>query len=122
MWITPLWESVGSVDYRFGFVAVLSALLGLFLIICDLVEMPSVFENGRVELACFAPMGAWLVGRWFKLWLELASSCWSACLPHSGRSAWMIVARLEHSGKEQEAGMGLFCRIWRSRAIAREAS
>ena len=51
-----------SPGYRLSIVATLSAIAGVFLIICDLSETPATFENLHIELACFVPLIVWLVG------------------------------------------------------------
>jgi hypothetical protein len=55
-------------DQRVGLFAILSASVGAFFFIVDFGETPLVFENGRLEVAFFAPLILWLLGRRLHLW------------------------------------------------------
>lgn len=57
-----------SFGYRLSVFATLCALVGGFLVIVDLAETPWVFENWPIEVAFFAPLVVWLVGRRLHLW------------------------------------------------------
>lgn len=57
-----------NLDYRLGVIVTLCAIVGGFLFVVDVGETPSVFENGRAELACFVPAILWLLGRNLHLW------------------------------------------------------
>src|SRR5690348_1308426 len=59
---------MSSLDYRLGMFAILCAIAGGCLVLLDVATTPLDFENGRVELAFFAPLLIWLVGRRMALW------------------------------------------------------
>lgn len=59
---------MSSFDYRLGAFATLSAFLGGSLFILDLAHTPLQFENGWLEVAFFAPLIFWLVGRRLHVW------------------------------------------------------
>ena len=59
-----------KLDYWFGIGAIGSAVLGGYLVICDLFQTPSIFENIRPELVLVTPLALWVVCRRVFHWTD----------------------------------------------------
>lgn len=54
---------MSNLEFRSGLLAAGCAMLAVYLVILDVATTPSLFENGKIELALVAPLALWLIER-----------------------------------------------------------